>query len=119
MRRTFAISLIFIFCLPVGMMLAKGLEEDPLPACCRRDGKHHCAMTAMLMGMEGKSFRSESICPLQRAGQMASSVAFAAPAPASDSTILACEKLLSTDSLLAERASSLTQRQRGPPSLDS
>jgi hypothetical protein len=76
-------------------------------------------MTAMLMGMEGKSFRSESLCPMQHAGQMASSTAIAAPAPQSDSTILSSEKLLSPDSLLGERAFTLAKRQRGPPSLDS
>src|SRR3954453_3105213 len=107
MRRTFAISLIFIFCLPVGMLLAKGLEEDPLPTCCRRDGKHHCAMTAMLMGTEGKSFRGVSLCPMQHVGPLASGIAIAAAAPLSLSTILSCEKLLSTDSFRAERPSYL------------
>lgn len=44
MRRVAAILLVFVFGFP---LLAPALFADStsnLPACCRRDGKHHCGM---------------------------------------------------------------------------
>jgi len=46
-RRALAISLMLIFSLPlVSSLLGERVAEADLPACCRRDGRHHCAMTA-------------------------------------------------------------------------
>jgi hypothetical protein len=50
MRRAFAIALVLVFSLPLiapGFASAPG--ESQLPACCRRAGRHHCAL-AMEMG---------------------------------------------------------------------
>lgn len=45
MRRALAILLVFAFSLPlIAPALASAPDESQLPACCRRDGKHHCAM---------------------------------------------------------------------------
>jgi hypothetical protein len=50
MRRAFAATLVVIFSLPlIAPLLASTPDESHLPACCRRNGKHHCAMT-MEMG---------------------------------------------------------------------
>ena len=48
MRRLLAISLALLFGLPlVAPLFALGSDaEANLPACCRRNGAHHCAMTA-------------------------------------------------------------------------
>ena len=47
MRRTIALSLVLIF----GWLLTAPLfvpdAEAGLPACCRRNGKHHCMMQSM------------------------------------------------------------------------
>lgn len=45
MRRAFAILLVTVFGLPlIAPALVSVSNDAPLPACCRRDGKHHCAM---------------------------------------------------------------------------
>ncbi len=52
MRRILAISLLLLLGLPlVAPLFADGAAEASVPACCRRDGKHHC----MMMQMESQS----------------------------------------------------------------
>jgi len=47
MRRAFAILLMVAFSLPlIAPALAFAPDESQLPACCRRNGAHHCAMMA-------------------------------------------------------------------------
>jgi hypothetical protein len=50
-RRLLAISLLLLFLAPAVMPLfALGANSDAnLPACCRRNGKHHCAMSPEMM----------------------------------------------------------------------
>ena len=44
MRRGVAIALVSLFsCMLIAPLFASGSDAD-LPACCRRNGKHHCAM---------------------------------------------------------------------------
>ncbi len=47
MRRILAISLLLLFALPaIAPLFALGSNSDAnLPACCRRNGKHHCSMS--------------------------------------------------------------------------
>jgi hypothetical protein len=48
MRRLLSILLLAAFALPLvapGLALAQGPDAG-LPACCRRHGQHHCAMSA-------------------------------------------------------------------------
>ena len=46
MRRAPAILLVFLFSFSlIAPALSVG-DESNLPACCRRDGKHHCGMMA-------------------------------------------------------------------------
>jgi hypothetical protein len=54
LRRLWSILLLLAFALPIAapaLALAEG-GESSLPACCRRGGVHHCAMT---MGMSASS----------------------------------------------------------------
>jgi hypothetical protein len=48
LRRFLAIALLAVFGLPfVSPLFALGATSDTgLPACCRRNGKHHCMMSA-------------------------------------------------------------------------
>jgi len=69
MRRILAISLLLLFALPTVMPLfALGSDPDAnLPACCRRNGKHHCMMSmemmqAMLNGTQAAALPMK--CPL-------------------------------------------------------
>ena len=54
--------------------------QSALPPCCRRDGKHHCAMMDMIDG-DGSPQFAPSRCPLySRHGVVANIEAAAAPA---------------------------------------
>ncbi|HTW48097.1 MAG TPA: hypothetical protein VMD92_09115 [Acidobacteriaceae bacterium] len=51
MRRALAIFLLAGFSFPlIAPLFTSGPSEASLPACCRRNGKHHCMMYAMMMG---------------------------------------------------------------------
>jgi hypothetical protein len=43
-RRLLAISLMLVFGLPLVSSLFGAAADQILPACCRRDGRHHCSM---------------------------------------------------------------------------
>jgi hypothetical protein len=61
-----AANTILLFLLaPSFVWLAVPDLQSTLPPCCRRDGKHHCAMTAMAeAGQEAPSLRASSPqCP--------------------------------------------------------
>jgi len=73
MRRCFSIFLILFFGLGPLSALAEGTEDASLPACCRRHGAHHCAMSAQMMAMRAglpadatPEFSVPSTCPLYR-----------------------------------------------------
>jgi hypothetical protein len=69
MRRLLSITLVALLGLPSVMALLPGSDESRLPACCRRNGAHHCAMSAAMMArmMEYVSrepgFAAPSHCP--------------------------------------------------------
>jgi hypothetical protein len=47
-RRLLAISLLMLFGLPFALpFFGEKAAEASLPVCCRRDGKHRCAMATM------------------------------------------------------------------------
>jgi hypothetical protein len=50
MRRAPAALLLLLLSLPlIAPLLVSAPDESQLPACCRRDGKHHCAMAGMAL----------------------------------------------------------------------
>jgi len=52
MRRAWAAILMVLFSYPlIAPALASGPDDSQLPACCRRNGKHHCAMQMADMEM--------------------------------------------------------------------
>jgi len=57
MRRAFAVTLVLVFSLPlIAPLLTSTPDDSQLPACCRRNGRHHCAMS-MQMGNVPSRFR--------------------------------------------------------------
>jgi hypothetical protein len=61
MRRLLSILLLAAFALP---LVAPLLAQDPdagLPACCRRQGQHHCGM--LDAGRDGSAHRLVAVCP--------------------------------------------------------
>jgi hypothetical protein len=123
MRRALAILLALFFSLgPFAATLEAG-DDARLPACCRRHGAHHCAMTGQMASMlvdasPGKSmFTAPSTCPAYPG-----SAAATAPAPQA-----LAASLVSLPVLLAHRHSTASGRAaarlsqirtragRGPP----
>jgi hypothetical protein len=66
MRRLSAIALFAALVIPAVLpFLAVSSPDANLPACCRRDGRHHCAMMAMMERASHEiSFRTQPpACP--------------------------------------------------------
>jgi hypothetical protein len=117
-RRAFAILLLLLFSAPlIAPALAFPPDNSQLPACCRRDGKHHCAMT-MEVGSIPSSFHVVSErCPYSpfTHGPLMPQHAFAAPAdstfsPASGPAAIAREAEAGYR-ISADR----NRHKRGPP----
>ena len=49
MRRGFSFIFILFFALGPLVTLSSASDDAALPACCRRNGKHHCAMYMKMM----------------------------------------------------------------------
>ena len=68
-RRLLAILLLAVFALPLcaPLFAAGGIPDSALPACCRRNGKHHCMMSLAARQMllqHPRQFRTpEQRCP--------------------------------------------------------
>jgi hypothetical protein len=73
MRRGATLLLLVVTTLPVWLSFAPFLSGPQLPACCRRDGKHHCAMMGQLQGQMQKqsseaTFKTApDLCPYRSA----------------------------------------------------
>ena len=64
MRRAFAIALVLVFSLPlIAPAFASAPDESQLPACCRRDGKHHCALGVQVGNIPSSAHVVSSKCP--------------------------------------------------------
>lgn len=68
MRRSIAITLLLLFSLPlISPVLALAAASDAnLPACCRRNGAHHCMMKMQQREPSGPEIRLSTIsqrCP--------------------------------------------------------
>jgi len=119
MRRTFAGLLVLVFSLPlIAPTLAPSLDESQLPACCRRGGKHHCAM-AMEMGYVPSRFHIVSEkCPYSPFARVTlmlphAFVAYRAPAIAgyASATAAVIAEAEAGYRISADRA----RHKRGPP----
>jgi hypothetical protein len=71
MRRGFSIFLILFFAVGPLSAIADGGDDAGLPACCRRHGAHHCAMSAQMMAIRAAlttestpGFSAPVTCPL-------------------------------------------------------
>jgi hypothetical protein len=127
MRRILAISLLGLFLLPTISPLLALTSSDPdanLPACCRRNGKHHCMMSmemlqAMLSGTQVKAVPMK--CPLfPKALNTAQHNELSANAAALIFAELVSHPAIHAQTEARERVSLFCARQkRGPPALRS
>ena len=121
MRRAFAATLVLIFSLPlIAPVLVSASAASQLPACCRRSGKHHCAMS-MEMGNISTHDRSVSEkCPFSDFAHTPLMRPHAFPTPLSSATTS-----LAADPAAIVRAAEAGYRisadrarhKRGPPRL--
>lgn len=83
MRKLISILLLAVFGLPFVLpMLAVGQDaEAGLPACCRRNGKHHCMMSMNERGELVVSHDPQFKAPVEKCPYCPSSVAPAQPHP--------------------------------------
>ena len=117
MRRALALLLLAVFGLPtVAPLLAMGQDIDAhLPACCRRNGAHHCLMN-MDQSSKGTAFSAR--CPdFPRPTMTAPAGTFAALATPSllaftDISILAAPQRAETQRRISRERS---RHKRGPP----
>jgi len=65
MRRLLASALLLAFFSPlIAPVFTASINETELPACCRRNGKHHCMMYRMAMGLAPWPYRTvQEKCP--------------------------------------------------------
>jgi hypothetical protein len=122
MRRALAIFLLVGFSFPlIAPLFASGPSESSLPACCRRDGKHHCMMASMMMGAGPSSNETVSEkCPYAPFAGVALMLPHAF-APRGVSVLLGhavTSAAVVRDAEAGYRISAdRTRQKRGPPSL--
>jgi hypothetical protein len=119
MRRAPALFLIALF--SVSLIAPALFASDPyanLPACCRRDGKHHCAMiAAMIAGASGPALKTGTCAdfPLAKLGPAAPTSGFASSA-AGICGLEAAHRGLDTHAQPFDHSSySRAGQKRGPP----
>lgn len=124
MRRVLSIALALLFSLGPLAATFRASDDTRLPACCRRHGAHHCAMSddAMARGIEGNaaskpSFAAPSHCPLYPHGTPApsSSQALTAVQAHASSFLVAAYRPIEPQRAPANRPIS-NLSVRGPPS---
>jgi len=118
MRRILAMFLLAAFGLPVAasaLAWAQDSGSPHLPACCRRNGAHHCAMLAASNGAPAVSATCPSF-PQPSATAPATNVAALVPPPPATllhrTTFTASQRAETQRRLSRERS----RHKRGPPS---
>lgn len=102
-------------------------DEKELPACCRRDGKHHCAKTAghsEESNLPGQHFAGAlAACPMFPSGHAAPAGIQIGVAPALATSATAILPIRPAAPAATQACSSAPSvrpwQQRGPPSLNS
>lgn len=121
MRRALAISLLLLFSFSlISPLFASDAIEASLPACCRRGGKHHCALSAEVLSPQGRSIGIiTEKCPFTPA--IAVAAHFPAIAPPTGDAVFA--GLVSHPGIHAQTSAQYrisfdrSRQKRGPPNL--
>jgi hypothetical protein len=120
-RRALAFVLLVGFSFPlIAPLFASGVTEASLPACCRRDGKHHCMMAGMMMGQAPSGYQTvNEKCPYAPFAGLALMLphAFALRGIAPITGHTAASAAVVRDAEAGYRISAdRTRQKRGPPS---
>lgn len=116
MRRFLASLLLVLISFSLVSPVLAATAKPDLPACCLRNGKHHCMMGATVSTIGGPGLRVD--CPFQRHGSLAASSnprsSLLAP-----SVVTPCIRHISRVEFLSTRQPDLRRitahGQRGPP----
>jgi len=124
MRRTLAMALLAVLVMPafVSLLVLPNSKPDSLlPPCCRRDGKHHCAMMAMMeRASQEPTFRQvPAACPYRSASMtLAHSFSFYPPASFTFYAAVTNHPAIHEQAVLNRLVSRARSHQkRGPPVL--
>lgn len=120
-RRALAISMLLLFSFSlISPLFASDAAEASLPACCRRGGKHHCALSVEALSQHGKSISViAEKCPFTPA--VPAVMHFSAIAPPTDGAVFA--GLVSHPAVHAQTSAQYrisfdrSRQKRGPPNL--
>ena len=120
MRRALAIFLLAMFGLaPISSALPASDPDSNLPACCRRAGQHHCAMTAGARWTSGVALKAGpcALFPVFKAGPLDRTSSLVAEMRGIQATLLRSLRLDLHVQTLALASYSRAGQKRGPPSL--
>jgi len=115
MRKLAAISILLLFIGPFFVPVISAAAPFPVPACCRRDGSHHCEAMAN-MASSSDAIRASNPCPM-RGGQQLATVIAALPRSYSAHNGIARQLLLGSAVSKRHFAPVDAEHQRGPPAL--
>ena len=120
MRRILAITLLIAFGSPliVPLLASTPDSQSNLPACCRRNGLHHCTSMTASAASGDPAFKAPPCAnyPSPSTPLRLTTAALAAPSAPSATLLLTSSPLVSTRP--CAHASPLSSNQkRGPPSL--
>jgi hypothetical protein len=124
MRRLLCICLFTAILLPFfAPLLSMGaMAETVLPACCRRDGKHHCmgdmAATTSADGQQ-RAQAPREMCPYQQRALVTERHELSPVAVMADCAVMHLQSLLAPSQAECLRCISFdrTRQKRGPPTL--
>ena len=118
-RRALAAFLLFVFSLPsLASALAASDPESNLPPCCRRAGKHHCAMMTPHRQLASGPRWQAARCPLYPSAQTAPAcriVSAAVTSTASVPALISYPAIRPQMQLSSRESFSHGWRKRGPP----
>lgn len=121
MRRWFAsILLLLTALLPLQPLVASAQADASLPACCRRNGAHHCMMMqAMMLADSGtQTTVRPAPCPLWKITISPAVVAVAAAPPALSSNPAIAENVVALAPSLLLMRLARSRSARAPPAAD-
>jgi hypothetical protein len=116
-RRILAIALMSAFIAPSAALLHAG-RDTSVPACCRRDGKHHCMMAKRALALvdDGPSFRpAEPVCPYRCHSSLPVGARGAPPSPNNSVALLPTGIVESGPAIIGILVTRNLQPSRGPP----
>jgi hypothetical protein len=118
-RRALASLLLALFSFPLIAPLFAANAASQLPACCRRDGKHHCAMLSGDMESPAPTFQAiRPKCPYYPSTPTFSSeenVAILKSSPATFTSLLSNPAVPAKTEACYRVSFSRSHQKRGPP----